>query len=71
MHEKLGAVNTELLYADAQNQVMRSDELEMDLLTQAETVSLIVEDMRRKILDDIKTQENLLGYLFGEVDDYL
>ena len=68
---KVSSYATELQQADMVQKVFNASELLHELLCQAEIVTGIVDDMRRKIEESRITPENVDGCCFGQVDDYL
>ena len=64
-----------LLASDARagvnEQVEASDSLRDEVLTQAYMISDIVLDIRQKILDQVRTPDNLGGCILKEVDAFI
>ena len=67
----MGLYSGEAIKAAVNRQVQNSDMLIDELLSQAGMVQSIVLDMRQKIIDGILTDDNVVGCVFGHVDDYL
>jgi len=48
-----------------------ADELEIELLGQAEQVNSVIRDMRSKIDSHRNSATNITGFLIGQTNDYL
>ena len=68
---EVGKYSAQMIQADMDQKVINASELLHELLSQAEMVTSVVDDMRRKIQESLISAGNVDGCCFGEVDDYL
>ena len=68
---ELRECSMDYISAAAAKKLHANNELEEELLSQAMMVGDIVDDMRSKVLTNLVTEDNVEGFCFGEVDEYL